>query len=188
MVNAFLSNCGRARLSKVQSLIYCLYHFDYMYTVMVMKMGLSKLWFQGMHPWRVPAAAFWNPQPPLQWGSLPTGCSQPMTEHSRAYVGDQWLIWHRIGFGPSGHTEPFLNYTGILDISTQPPFLLSFTQGQTCTVVWWLSIRSCLPLHVLSHRCFPYRNLCSLISFCHLLLREPRLTQSICRSTNYTCG
>lgn len=74
-----------------------------------------------------------------------------------------------------GLTEPSLNLTAILNIPTQPSFPLFFTQGQTWVVVSWLSILSQLPLHYFSHRCFPYKNLCKLISSWHLLLRGPRL-------------
>lgn len=54
----FLSNYDRAGFLKLQPGIYCLCNFYCMCTAVAMRTDCSALRFQGVHRWRVPAAAF----------------------------------------------------------------------------------------------------------------------------------
>lgn len=73
---------------------------------------------------------------------------------------------------------------------TFPSKLPSLSPSLRVNVALWSRGSPSLPgsFSFFSRRCFPCRNLCTLISSWHLLLREPRLTQHIGRSTNYTCA
>lgn len=122
---------------------------------------------------------------------LPIGCSQPMTEHSWAHLGDMGLL-SDMGpvFGSRIPQQPcwnFLKWHSYL-AHFHPnflPCLLHSGSGLRCGL---MALHSFLAFSFFfSHRCFLYRHLCTLISSWHLPLRGPRLAQPTGGPTIYTC-